>query len=86
MTLQQGISLQINLERVGKVYDVTIDSISEDGIFYKGRSYAEAPDVDPVIYVLATEEELCIGNSYPVRIVEADAYQLTGVTHNESTQ
>lgn len=86
MTMQQDISLHHNLERVGKVYDVTIDSVSEDGIFYKGRSYAEAPDVDPIIYVLATEEELRIGASYPVRIVEADAYQLTGVTHNESSQ
>lgn len=86
MTMQHNISLQLNLGRVGTVYDVTIDSVSEDGIFYKGRSYAEAPDVDPVIYVLATQEELRIGSSYPVRIVEADAYQLTGVTYNESSQ
>lgn len=80
MTLQQGISLQANQKRLGQVLDVTLESVSEDGVFYKGRSFAEAPEVDPVIWVAASEADLKLGQTLPVRIVDAGEYELTGVT------
>ena len=81
MSLQQGISLAGNQTRMQTDTDVTIETISDDGIFYVGRSYAEAPEVDPSIYVAASAEPLEIGRSYPVRIVDCSAYDLTGVTN-----
>ncbi len=78
---QQEISLQSNTSRIGSEVMVTIDSIAEDGIFYVGRSYGEAPEIDPIIYVANTfEEELKVGNRYKVKILEASEYDMTGVT------
>lgn len=83
MQVQQDISLGVNQGRIGSIVSVTIDSISDDGIFYSGRSYAEAPEVDPMILVLATGQDLQIGNQYPVRLVDCSPYEMTGVTINE---
>jgi len=80
MALQQGISESKNQARMQTITDVTIETISDDGIFYVGRSYGEAPEVDPSIYVAAASEPLVIGKSYPIRIVDCSAYDLTGVT------
>jgi ribosomal protein S12 methylthiotransferase len=80
MRQQQRISLKSNQKRVGQVYAVTLESVADDGVFYKGRSYAESPDVDPVIWVAASQADLKLGQTVPVRIVEANEYELTGVT------
>jgi len=80
MALQQEICLAANQKRLGQVLDVTLESVSDDGVFYKGRSFAEAPEVDPVIWVAASEAYLRLGQTVPVRIVDAGEYELTGVT------
>jgi len=80
MCRQKEISMKRNEARLQQIVDVTIESISEDGIFYIGRSFGEAPEVDPSIYVAATNDPLEIGQSYVVRIVDFSAYDLTGVT------
>ena len=78
---QYPIALASSKNRVGSVVTVTIDSVADDGIFYIGRSYGEAPDDDPVIYVAASEHELEIGGRYDVKILEcSDNFDLTGVT------
>jgi len=45
-------------------------------------TWEEAPEVDPSIYVAAANEPLEIGRTYPVRIVDCSAYDLTGVTES----
>jgi len=82
MALQQGISESKNQDRMQSITDVTIETISDDGIFYVGRSYGEAPEVDPSIYVAAASELLEIGQSYSIRFVDCSAYDLTGVTES----
>ena len=80
--LQRRISAELTKQRISTETVVTIDSIAEDGIFYKGRSYGEAPEDDPVVYVLVPEDEnreLRIGGRYPVRIVDCSDYDMTGV-------
>ena len=79
MEFQQELSLELNRTRVGSIVDVTIESVSDDGIFYMGRSYAEAPEVDPQIFVAAADEPLTIGQTYRVKLVDCSAYELTGV-------
>ena len=86
MELQQLISLSYNEARVGKTYKVTIDSTSQDGIFYLGRSYGEAPEVDPLIYVASTNRPLECGDTVSVKILECTPYDLTGVTEDESAK
>ena len=86
MELQQSISLSYNEARVGSTVKVTIDSVSDDGIFYIGRSYAEAPEVDPVIYVASAQRPLECGDEVSVKILECTPYDMTGVTEDESTK
>jgi ribosomal protein S12 methylthiotransferase len=80
MELQQTISAAANRARMGKVVDVVLESIDDRGIFFIGRSYGEAPEVDPVIYVAGTTDQLQVGQVCRVRLVEAGEYDMTGVT------
>ncbi|OQC01030.1 MAG: Ribosomal protein S12 methylthiotransferase RimO [Firmicutes bacterium ADurb.Bin099] len=59
--IQQDILISKNDERIGKTYSIIIQDISDDGLFYVGRSYAEAYEIDPVIFV-AAKEEITIGD------------------------
>ena len=80
MQIQQAISLKSNQKRIGQTLTVTLESLGEDGVFYKGRSYAEAPEVDPVIWVAASDETIAVGQTVQVKVVDAGEYELTGVT------
>jgi ribosomal protein S12 methylthiotransferase len=77
MLIQQKISLEKNQKRIGEEYDVIVDGVSEDGLFYTGRSYGEAPDSDGLIYFVA-KDELEVGDIVKVKILVADEYDLTG--------
>jgi len=74
MTLQQGISLEINQSFVGQTLDVLIEGQGEGIVL--GRSYRDAPEIDGLVIV---EGEAEIGELLPVRITGAMAYDLTGV-------
>lgn len=79
--LQKHISSEQSQKRLGTVTRVNICSVSDDGIFYVGRSYGEAPEVDPVIYVASRKEELRIGDFVDVKIADcSDDYDMTAVT------
>ncbi len=79
MELAREISLKKNQARVGSSVQVLTESVSDDGIFYVGRSYAEAPDVDGKIY-FTSEEPLEAGDITEVRIVIGEEYDVTGVS------
>lgn len=83
MQAQQAISLEENKKRVGRLYPVLIEGISDDGIFYRGRCAWQAPEVDSQVYVLSQGEPMTVGSISPVRIVEAEEYEFTGVSVTE---
>ena len=80
MLQQQAIAAKQAEKRVGSEVNVTLESIDDRGLFYIGRSYGETPDTDPVIYVAASDETVELGQTRLVRIITADAYEMTGVT------
>ena len=80
MACQQMIAAEAAAARIGQILPVTLESVDDRGIFYIGRSYGEAPDVDPVIHVADTSGVMRLGQTCQVRLVDADAYELTGVT------
>ena len=55
LTAQQEIAFRLNRERIGERVKVLVDAV--DGQQAIGRSYAEAPDVDPVIVLKGDEVE-----------------------------
>jgi len=79
--LQRQISSEQSQKRLGTVTRVNVCSVSDDGIFYIGRSYGESPEVDPVIYIASQAEELKIGDFVDVKIVDcSDDFDMTAVT------
>ena len=75
MELQQAISAEKQIAKIGREYDVIIDDVDEDEA--TGRTYADAPDIDGNVY-LDGENELEIGEIVRVRVTDADAYDLWG--------
>ena len=86
MQVQQKISEEKLAERVGQEIEVLVEGVSEDGLFYTGRTIWQAPEIDSRIYLLSELSELSIGQYTKARIVESDAYELTGVVSNESIE
>ncbi|HPJ01413.1 MAG TPA: 30S ribosomal protein S12 methylthiotransferase RimO [Candidatus Limiplasma sp.] len=77
MTLQQGISLERNQQRVGETETVLLEEVSDDGTAI-GRTAREAPDADGVCRVSGAQG-LAPGTFVTVKITGADAYDLSGV-------
>lgn len=85
MSIQKEIMKNKNLQRLEKEYTVLVEGVAEDGMFYYGRSYAEAPDIDGVIY-FTSSEPIETGKFYNVRILSIDEYDLIGVVKDESAE
>lgn len=78
MMLQQKISLKKNRKRIGQITSVLVTDIGEDG-HCLGRSSREAPETDGEILVSCGSTLPEIGQFIPVRITEAEPYDLKGV-------
>jgi ribosomal protein S12 methylthiotransferase len=76
MELQQAISLQLNEEKIGKIYKVLIDR-REEGYFV-GRTQYDSPEVDNEVLV-EDNQQLTIGHFYQVKITGAGEFDLYGV-------
>lgn len=76
MVLQNEISLQNNLKRVGSIVKVIVDSLQ--GEFYVARSEYDSPEVDQEILIAAEDLTLITGDFYQVKIVSAEEYDLYG--------
>ncbi len=77
MALQQGISLEKNKAKIGKILEILCEGYDEENFMYYGRSYADSIDVDAEVY-FAAEDEVEIGSFVKVEILDADEYDLTG--------
>jgi ribosomal protein S12 methylthiotransferase len=75
MEVQQEIAFNWNDAQIGRRFDVIIDSaVPDEANAWIGRSYADAPDVDGVVYV--TGEDLAVGAIVPCEIVARSEYDL----------
>lgn len=75
MQLQQDISAARMEKKIGKTLPVLIDETTEEGAV--GRSYADAPEIDGVVYV-ASAKPLAPGDIVNVKIEDAAEYDLWG--------
>lgn len=77
MQVQQAISAQRLQQKIGKTFAVIVDEIDEQGIV--GRSMADAPEIDGVVYVdNLSQSAVKIGDIIQVIITQADEYDLWG--------
>jgi len=77
MKLQHKISTELNENMVGKEIDVLIERYDERKNVYIGRSQWDAPEVDNLVYVKDTDENLVeMAEITRVRVDEAKPYDL----------
>ncbi|WGE41866.1 30S ribosomal protein S12 methylthiotransferase RimO [Actinobacillus equuli] len=77
MQVQQRISAARLQQKVGKTLAVIVDEIDEEGII--GRSMADAPEIDGVVYVdNISNQDVKVGQIISVTITNADEYDLWG--------
>ena len=76
MQIQEQISLENNLARVGRVMRVVVDS--RQGDYYVARSEYDSPEVDQEILIPCELRQLRRGRFYDVRITGAEDYDLFG--------
>jgi ribosomal protein S12 methylthiotransferase len=75
LLLQQKISLEKNQCKIGKKMIVLVEGKSKANGYF-GRSQAEAPEVDSIIYIKG--DKIKIGDIVEVKITEALDYDLIG--------
>ena len=76
MRLQERISFENNLARVGRTMRVIVDS--RQGDYYVARSQYDSPEVDQEILIPASLRQLRRGHFYDARITDAEDYDLYG--------
>lgn len=76
MRRQLEISLEYNLQKVGKTFEVLVEGVDEEGVYY-GRTEYDAPAIDNS--VIFTGNDLKPGDFVRVKIVDAYDYDLIGV-------
>ena len=74
MELQEGISEEINAEKVGKKYRVLIDRL--EGGQYVGRTEHDSPEVDNEVLINSDDCYLKVGDFCEVEITSASAFDL----------
>jgi ribosomal protein S12 methylthiotransferase len=77
MEVQQELSFAYNRQQVGKTIDVIIDQAhpEQPGVWV-GRSTADAPDVDGLVFVTETDQPLAVGCIVTCEVVDYVDYDL----------
>lgn len=76
LAIQSEISLELNEEKVGKVFRVLFDRV--EGGYFVGRTEFDSPEVDNEVLVPTEGNYLRIGDFADIRITGADHYDLFG--------
>ena len=76
MELQEGISHEINLAKVGKTFKTLIDR--KDGSYFVGRTEYDSPEVDNEVLIPAEENYLRVGDFTEVKVTSAEPFDLYG--------
>jgi len=76
MEIQQSISLEHNLKRVGQTIRVLFDR--KEGEYFIGRTEYDSPEVDNEVLVSAKDNFIRLGDFAMVEITDAEEYDLYG--------
>jgi ribosomal protein S12 methylthiotransferase len=75
MQAQQVISTAKLKQRIGQTMKVLVEEETDEG--YVGRSYADAPEIDGLVYI-ETDQTLALGEFCQVKVVDTDEYDCYG--------
>ena len=82
MALQEKISVELNLEKVGKKYKVLFDRV--EGDYFVGRTEIDSPEIDNEVLVLKTEKGIKVGEFATILITSSESFDLFGVPVTEN--
>jgi ribosomal protein S12 methylthiotransferase len=94
MLTQQQVAFAQNRERVGEVVEVLFDTAEklqepDDGgqgfVAARGRSFAESPEIDPVVYVSTGGFTVCGSESAPQDIEASSSFTEIGLSKSPSS-
>lgn len=74
LKLQKEISLKRNLSFISKKVQCIIEEVHDNGLAI-ARSYADAPEVDGLVYI-KTKQQLTPSQIVDVEVIDADSYDL----------
>jgi len=76
MECQQKVLNEQMKKNIGKKIEVLVQGVSEDEKYFVCRSYMDAPDVDPKIYLPINEDtvHIIIGDFYTVKLTKVEGY------------
>jgi ribosomal protein S12 methylthiotransferase len=85
MAVQQEIAFEHLQLQIGRTLDVILDQpVAGEKNVFVGRSAADAPDVDGLVFVTGDQHKLRAGDIVPVEIVASQEYDLVGVAAGRS--
>lgn len=76
MQLQEGISYELNQEKIGKTYKVLFDR--KEAGYFVGRTEHDSPEVDNEVLVAAQDTYVRLGDFAEVIITDASEFDLYG--------
>lgn len=76
MSIQQGISAEINQTKIGKTLKVIIDRVEDE--YFVGRTEYDSPEVDPEVLIPISTKGVKKGEFYNAKIVDATDFDLYG--------
>ncbi len=76
MSIQQGISAEINQTKIGKTLKVMIDRVEDE--YFVGRTEYDSPEVDPEVLIPIATEGVKKGSFYNAKIVGSTDFDLYG--------
>lgn len=76
MDIQQGISFELNQQKIGNTYKVLFDR--KEGNHFVGRTQYDSPEVDNEVLVDAKKDFVRVGDFANVKITSAEDYDLHG--------
>ncbi len=77
MEIQQKISNENLKNKIGKIYNTLIENLTEDKKYYMGRTYADVPEMDGIVFI-KNKENLKFGEFVNCRITDVLDYDLIG--------
>ena len=78
MALQQQISLENNMNKIGTTQRVLIDEVDLTNMTAVGRTAGDSPEIDNEVIITPLNKALKIGQFVSVRIEDASEYELYG--------
>jgi ribosomal protein S12 methylthiotransferase len=76
MSIQQGISSEINQLKIGKTYKVIIDRVEDE--YFVGRTEYDSPEVDQEVLIPLKINGVNMGEFYNAKITDATDFDLYG--------